>query len=112
MSEPAACWRKHELLSPETTNLAGLAITRLLCRELGVVRCSWLKVRVVLELHPSSRLGTAQVDAAVSRHPRRFSVRRSQESPTVIEVRFTPREAEKPFHFLRWVFAQLGREAS
>ena len=88
-------------------NLAGLARTRLLCRRWGVVRCSWLKVRVLLELHPSSRIRDATLDALVAAHPKRFSVETSAGGAPVLAVRFTPKEAERPFRYLRWIFARF-----
>lgn len=94
-------------LPKEARNLAHLMAIRLHCREVGVVRCSWLKVRVLLELHASSTLERRELDWVVSRHPKRFQVRQKPDGPLRVEVRFTPREGERPFRYLRWVFAQL-----
>jgi hypothetical protein len=93
-------------LPPEVRNLADRGATRIACRELGVVRLSWLKVRCLLELHPASMLHGDALDALFERHPKRF-VRRAREDRTLIEVRFTPREGERPLRYLRWVFTQL-----
>jgi hypothetical protein len=38
----------------------------------------------------------------VAQHPKRFDVKGER-----VSVRFTPNEGEKPFRYLRWVFAQL-----
>jgi transcription-repair coupling factor (superfamily II helicase) len=97
-------------LPVQTHNLGGLAITRLLCREWGVSRCSWLKVRTVLVLHSSTRLSESGIEAAKRRHPKRFKIIRSDGLITEIHARFTPREGERPFRYLRWVIAQLTRE--
>ncbi len=93
-------------IPPEVQNLAGLVITQLQGRALGIVRVAWLKVRCVIELHPGSPIPRATLDDLVARMPRRFQVS-AGDAPT-LEVRFTPQEAERPFRFLRWVLAQLG----
>jgi len=85
-------------------NLAQLMAARQLCRELGIVRAAVLKVRVRLELHESTTLTDEQLARVVERHPKRFSI----EDGTVY-VRFTPREGERPYRFLRWALAQLTR---
>ena len=77
------------------------------CRELGIVRCTWLKVRVVLELYATSSVGAERASAAARRHPKRFEI---DEAARTIAVRFTPEEAQTPFRFLKWVFAQLRRD--
>ena len=91
----------------EARNLANLMAIRLQCREFGVVRCSWLKVRTRLELHPSSKLEKQDIDWIVRRHPKRFTLRQDPGSAARLDVRFTPREGERPFRYLRWVFAQF-----
>ena len=96
-------------LPPQVRNLGGLSTIKLLCREWGVTRCSWLKVRAVFVLHEASKLHGQRLERAVARHPKRFSLKKT-ESGVVLDARFTPREAERPFRYLRWVFAQLTRE--
>ncbi|MEZ4318467.1 MAG: transcription-repair coupling factor [Myxococcota bacterium] len=93
----------------EARNLAGLLQTRLRCRELGIQRCHWMKVRVELELHPSSPVSAEALDRVVSKHPKRFRVRPGE--PVHVDARFTPSEAEQPFRYLLWVFGQLERAA-
>jgi transcription-repair coupling factor (superfamily II helicase) len=94
-------------LPVEARNLGGLMQANLQCRALGIQRCRWLKVRIDVELHPSSPLTRAHLDAVVERHPRRFRVR--GEDPLRMEVRFTPSEGETPFRYLLWMFAQFER---
>ncbi len=94
-------------LPPPASNLGGLMITRLLCRQHGVVRVSVLRVRAVLLLHTASPLLDGGLERTLARHPKRFE--RSSRDPLEVSVRFTPRESEQPFRFLRWVFAQLSR---
>jgi transcription-repair coupling factor (superfamily II helicase) len=96
---------EHGEIPVEVQNLAGFVTTRVLCRDLGILRCTWLKVRVLFELHESHAIPPARLAAAVARWPKRMSL-----SAGVLEVRFTPREAEQPFRFLRWVLAQLQRD--
>jgi transcription-repair coupling factor (superfamily II helicase) len=97
-------------LPREVRNLAGLLQARLRCRELGIQRCVWLKVRVELELHPSSGLDEEVLERVVQKHPKRFKIRSGDEhAPTRVDVRFTPSEAEQPFQYLLWVFGQLDR---
>jgi transcription-repair coupling factor (superfamily II helicase) len=95
-------------LEPEVRNLGGLVQTRLTCVDLGIIRCSWLKVRVVLVLHPTSPLLGSRLDEVTRRHSRRFEVNEKTDG-TQLSVRFTPQEANHPFRYLRWVFAQLQR---
>ncbi|MEM6925312.1 MAG: transcription-repair coupling factor, partial [Myxococcota bacterium] len=85
-------------------NLGQLMASRLMCKELGVVRAAVLKVRVRLELHESTSLTEAQITRVIERHPKRFSVDGSS-----VLVRFTPRESDRPYRFLRWALVQLSR---
>ncbi|MEN0064015.1 MAG: transcription-repair coupling factor [Myxococcota bacterium] len=85
-------------------NLGQLMAARILAREVGVVRATVLKVRVRLDLHESSPLTEAQLSKVVERHPKRFSV-----DERTVFVRFTPREGERPYRFLRWALVQLTR---
>lgn len=95
-------------LPEETHHLAGQRIAWLECRELGIERLTWLKVRAVLVLHPHGDAMKA-VERVVTAHPKRFSTKEGRHGETELSVRFTPREAEQPFRFLRWVMAQLRR---
>jgi transcription-repair coupling factor (superfamily II helicase) len=99
---------EHGELPDPARNLGDLLIARLKCRSLGIVRCAWLKVRVHLEMHPSSPLLAGRLGAAAARHPKRFAVKEAAGVSTV-DVRFTPQEAERPLRYLRWVLAQLER---
>lgn len=96
----------------EARNLANLMAIRLQCRDYGVVRCSWLKVRGILELHPSTKLEAWHLEWIVRRHPKRFIIRRKDDGPVKLEIRFTPKEGERPFRYLRWVFAQFRQAIS
>ncbi|HMV69312.1 MAG TPA: transcription-repair coupling factor, partial [Myxococcota bacterium] len=91
-------------LPTEVANLAALAELRLLCRELGIVRLSALKVRAVAELHPSSPLNDAALARAVAAHPKRMSL--PSGPARAIAARMTPQEADKPLRFLRWLVAR------
>ena len=95
-------------LPEEVANLAGMARTRVLCRDAGIIRCQWLKVRVLLQWHGSANVPVATLKALVAGSPKRFALR-EKEGAWEMDVRFLPQEAEKPFRFLRWVFAQLRR---
>ena len=99
----------HGDLPLEVRNLAELTQVKLTCRELAISRCSWLKVRAVLELHPSSPIPAARIDRLLRVHPRRFK-RVNKGGTTLLDVRFLPEEGERPFRFLRWVLAQLSRD--
>ena len=96
-------------LPPEVRNLGGMVSTQLLCRTWGITRCRWLKVRAVLDLHEASRVSEIVVQRLVRYHPKRFSAKLDGDV-RLLEIRFTPREAEAPFRYLRWVFAQFARE--
>lgn len=98
-------------LPPETRNLGELISARLLCRDLGIVQCRWLRIRVELTLHPSSPLTRARLERIASKHPKRLKVEGADDN-LCVSARFTPREAEHPFRYLRWVLARLRREDS
>jgi transcription-repair coupling factor (superfamily II helicase) len=89
----------------EVRNLAGMIEVRLQCIKHGIVRCHWLKVRAIMELYPE--IEPAPFTRLVAVYPKRF--RWSTKDKSSLELRFTPREAGKPFHYLRWVFAQIER---
>ena len=94
----------------EVRNLAGLHMVRAWCQTLGVQRCAWLKVRIMLDLASDSSLTPAAVAKVVAAHPKRVTVR-DERGVRRLEVRFLQKEAEHPFHLLRWLFLQL-REAA
>jgi len=89
----------------EVRNLAGMVEVRLQCIKHGIVRFHWLKVRAVIELYP--KIDPAPFERLASAHPKRFRWTNKEQSS--VELRFTPREARKPFHYIRWVFAQIER---
>ena len=92
----------------EVRNLGGLMQTQMYCQHLGIVRCDWLKIRVVFELHPTSSVSSD----ILTRLERVMPKRMKRQSEQVFSVRFTPAEAEKPFRFLRWILARLKREVN
>ena len=98
--------RRSTASCPSRPELGDLAIARLMCRELGIVLAA-PACCVVLELHATSSVGAERASAAARRHPKRFEI---DEAARTIAVRFTPEEAQTPFRFLKWVFAQLRRD--
>jgi transcription-repair coupling factor (superfamily II helicase) len=92
----------------EVRNLAGMVEVRLQCVKYGILRCHWLKVRAILNLVEEG--DRAPFEQLVAAYPKRF--RWAKKDQSSLELRFTPRESSKPFHYLRWVFAQLGRNRS
>ncbi|MCO4745504.1 MAG: transcription-repair coupling factor [Proteobacteria bacterium] len=99
----------HGNLPVEMRNLAGLSQTKILCRDLGIVRCSWLKVRVVFELHSAADIRQERLERVLRVHPKRFSLA-EKEGVRRLTVRFLPDESERPFRFIRWALAQLMRD--
>jgi transcription-repair coupling factor (superfamily II helicase) len=91
----------------EVVNLAGLAELRRVCRDLGLQRVEWLKVRALVELHPASLVKEEHLRALAEEHPKRVEVKRDGIGPWTVSVRFTPKEGERPVRFLRWVLARL-----
>ena len=75
-------------------NLGQLMASRLLCKELGIVRATVLKVRVRLDLHDSSPLDDEQLRRVVERHPKRFTV-----EDRSVTARFTPAKGSGPTGF-------------
>jgi transcription-repair coupling factor (superfamily II helicase) len=72
-------------------NLAAAAILRLRCRELGIERCAFLKLRLVVDLHPQSRIPPATLDRLAAAQPARF-----RRTGRTFEMRVTPEEAAWP----------------
>jgi len=103
---------------PEVLNLGWLGEVRARCRELGIQRVHWLKVRVVLDFHESTTIPPARIARLLAGEPNRFTLPRrrvapgtggaEQAEPWRIEVRFAPEEAETPFRFLHFVFERLA----
>ena len=96
-------------LPAEVHHLAGKVQTTLLCRELGILAVRWMRVRATLELHPTSRLTRAMLDEVAAEHPKRFTVGAGPGGVPVFEARFTPKEAERPYRYLRWLLARFER---
>ena len=93
----------------EALDLGRLLEVRLRCRDLGIVRCDWLKVRVLLELVASSKVTGDHLRSLCASQPKRFAI--TATDPLRFECRFTPAEAEQPFVVLHWLLGQLA-EAS
>jgi transcription-repair coupling factor (superfamily II helicase) len=99
---------------PEVLNLGWMAEARLRCRELGVERLSWLKVRLMIDLHPTTIVPPARVARLLKTQPQRFSMSDAAfrgvpdaEPGHRLICRFSPEEAEYPFRFLHWALRQL-----
>jgi transcription-repair coupling factor (superfamily II helicase) len=88
-------------------NLVGSHRTRALCQGLGIVRCSWLKVRVELALHPLTRIDDQTVKRFQRSHPNRLTERISN-GIRMLDVVVIDSEEQKRFHFLRWLLSQLS----
>ncbi len=95
-------------LPVEVLNLGWLLETRLRCRELGIARISWLKIRVDLQLDEQTPISPARLAALAQRLPNRFQIREDQR----VAVRFTDEEAEYPFRFLYWLLTVLAEETT
>ena len=102
---------------PEVLNLGWSAEARIRCRALGIERVTWMRVRVVLDFHPTTKVKPSRVAELVTRQPSRFSLNsgpsggaEAAEPGHRLVVRFSPEEAETPYRFLHWVFRQLERE--
>ncbi len=102
---------------PEVLNLGWIAECKARCRELGIQRVHWLKVRVVLDFHESTTVDPARIARLLATEPGRFGLPRrrvvsgaaeAKPEPWRLEVRFTPQEGEVPFRFLHFVFEKLG----
>lgn len=96
-------------LPAEVHHLAGKVQTTLLCRDLGILTVRWMRVRATLELHPTSKLSRAMLDEVAAEHPKRFTVGTGPGGVPVFEARFTPKEAERPYRYLRWLLARFER---
>ena len=88
---------------PEVLNLGWMAEARVRCRDLGIERVHWLKVRTVLAFHPSTKVPPERIVKLVQAEPARFALKGNDK----LEVRFSPDEAAWPFRFLHWVFVRL-----
>jgi transcription-repair coupling factor (superfamily II helicase) len=101
---------------PEVLNLGWMAETRVRCRELGIERVSWLRVRVVLDFHPTTTVPPERVARVLREHPDRFKVSDAAHGKVPdaepghrILVRFEEDEAQYPFRFLHWVLRQFEK---
>ena len=98
---------------PAVLNLGWAAEAKVRCRDLGIERVSWLKVRVVLAFHESTTVPPERIVALCQRDPQRFSLlgagQGEGEAGTRLSIRFGEDEAEWPFRFLHWVFRQLEK---
>ena len=102
---------------PEVLNLGWSAEARIRCRALGIERVTWMRVRVVLDFHPTTKVNPRRIADLVTRQPARFSLSnaasrnvKDAEPGHRLIVRFSPEEAETPYRFLHWVFRQFERE--
>jgi hypothetical protein len=80
---------------------------RVRCKELGVARLAALKVRVVCELAPGTKVRPETLAALFEKEPNRFRRLGDRE----LEMRFTPEEGQHPFRVLEYVLARLGEGA-
>jgi transcription-repair coupling factor (superfamily II helicase) len=99
---------RHGALPDEALALGETAALRVACRDLGIVRLAFLKVRIVVELAPRHRLDPLRLLELVGREPGRF--RRVGEMG--LEVRFAPDDAQRPFRVLEYVVGRLGELVS
>ena len=93
-------------LPVELLNLGWMLETRLRCRELGIARVSWLKIRVKLQIDESSAIDPRRLTALILRLPNRFDMAEDG----LLSVRFSNEEAEYPFRFLHWLLNLLAEE--
>lgn len=90
-------------LPEPVANLGELTRLRARCQALGIERLSWLKVRLLLQIHPRTSLSPVKVLDLCQRDPARFRLR----DPQTLEVRIRPDETAAPFRLLSWVFDRL-----
>ena len=95
-------------LPVELLNLGWLLQTRLHCRELGIARISWLRIRVELQLDEDSVIDIKRLTALALRLPNRFSL----PDDGKLDVRFSSEEAQYPFRFLHWLLTLLQEETA
>jgi transcription-repair coupling factor (superfamily II helicase) len=96
-------------LPVETRHLGELAKCKLYCRDLGIVRATWMKVRVELVFHEHKLVTDSHLDFLIAEHKKRLTLKRRDGEPTTLSARFTPHEAKHPFRYLLWLFVQLGK---
>ena len=95
--------QRHGELPMEMLNLGWLVQTRLSCRELGVARLSWLKVRVELQLDEQSPVTQEGLQSLARQLPDRVDLPGTGR----MGLRFTPEEAQYPFRFAHWALRLL-----
>jgi transcription-repair coupling factor (superfamily II helicase) len=96
-------------LPPEVQALSDLASVRMRCKELAATHCAWLKVRLLITLHPNAPLSHEALTAWAAKYPKRISVNGAVGDERKISVRFTASESQKPLRFSLWVLAQLAQ---
>ena len=99
---------------PEVLNLGWIAEARVRCRSLGILRVSLLKVRMILDFHPSTPVTPGRIVQLLTEQPNRYALPKRRvanapaDEPWRLEVRVTPQEAEHPFRFLHHLLEVLG----
>jgi transcription-repair coupling factor (superfamily II helicase) len=99
---------RYGSLPVELLNLGWLLQTRLHCRELGIARASWFKVRVELQFDEGTSIDAKRLTALALRLPNRFAL----PDGDTLQVRFSSEEAQYPFRFLHWLLTLLGEETT
>jgi transcription-repair coupling factor (superfamily II helicase) len=66
---------------PEVLNLGWGAEARIRCRELGIERLTWLKLKVVLDFHETTKVDPKRIVELVGREGARFALGRGAGAP-------------------------------
>ncbi len=96
--------QRHGRLPNEVENLRWLSLCRVGLRELGVQRASVLKIRMILDFHPSSLMPTEALLLLCKQQPGRFRLT----AEGMLAVHFTPEEGQQPLRILDWAINRLA----
>jgi transcription-repair coupling factor (superfamily II helicase) len=96
--------QRHGRLPSEVENLRWLSLCRVGLRELGVQRASVLKIRMILDFHPSSLMPTDALLLLCKQQPGRFRLT----AEGMLAVHFTPEEGQQPLRILDWAINRLA----
>ncbi len=95
--------RRHGVAPPEAQNLRRVTELRVTCRDIGVLKCSMLRVRAVFVLSSRHALDPERLLDLCTRDQARFRAQGND----AIEVRCTPEEGADPLAFLGWCIGRL-----
>ena len=92
---------------PSAMQVARMAELRVWVRILGIERVDWLKTRVRLIAHPSTKISWSSLKAIADEQPKRFELHSFSNGIWQLYIQFSSEEAEYPLQLFQWAFPFL-----